>query len=195
MTRLVHGVGVNDADYPTVRTVIENGKHRIVWRCPIYQMWASMLSRCYSKSYQKRKPTYVGCSVDKSWHKFSAFQKWALKNNWEKGLALDKDILKGDNKVYGPKTCAFVDQKTNSFFSGWCNVDHTTGTCYISERDMWRASCSNPFERGKQYGIGNFESQAEAHAAWRERKHEFACQLAKLQTDKRVAKALRTRFK
>ena len=53
--KLVCGVGVNDAVYPTQK--YENGKR--VWICPYYQKWKSMLERCYRTKYLARRPTYI----------------------------------------------------------------------------------------------------------------------------------------
>ena len=40
-TRLIQGVGINDADYHVTQN--ENGKQ--VWVCPYYETWKSMLMR------------------------------------------------------------------------------------------------------------------------------------------------------
>ena len=66
--KLTYGAGVNDAGYAvakyeTIGHVNGKRKQRQVWRCPFYRAWESMLSRCYSVKYQKRKPTYTGCTV------------------------------------------------------------------------------------------------------------------------------------
>lgn len=193
MTKLLYGVGVNDADYQVTPTVLRGGKWVIENRCRIYQMWTAMLNRCYSHAYHKRKPTYVGCSVDKKWHKFSVFRDWVVKQDWE-DKTLDKDILFYQNKVYGPKTCVLVDQITNSFFAHCSELRPDLGTCFIASRKKYRASVGNPFTK-KNEQLGNHSTMEEAHATWKARKHELALQLAKLQTDKRVAKVLRTRFK
>lgn len=63
-TKLVYGVGINDADYVVQRkeTIEVNGvrKRRLVWVCPYYQVWRTMLRRCYSTKYHDRQPTYKG---------------------------------------------------------------------------------------------------------------------------------------
>ena len=66
--KLVYGVGINDADYAVQKCEIVgyvNGKRkrRLVWICPYYLAWCSMLKRCQSAKYQEKKPTYKGCSV------------------------------------------------------------------------------------------------------------------------------------
>jgi len=78
-----------------------------------YQSWQSMLHRCYCPIYQKRAPTYKGCSVDKGWHDFQSFAKW-FDENHIKGYQLDKDIKIKGNKIYSPKTCCFVSPQKNT---------------------------------------------------------------------------------
>src|SRR5690554_513591 len=102
--KLVHGVGVNDADY-VIQKWEEFGyvdgkrKRKLVWRCPYYGVWVRMLERCYSAKTQDRRPTYKGCSVSEEWLTFSTFKDWMKTQKWE-GLQLDKDLLFEGNKVY-----------------------------------------------------------------------------------------------
>ena len=191
--KLVCGVGVNDADY----LVAINCKFtkKSVFRCPFYTVWAHMLERCYSKKYQARKPTYIGCSVCVEWLKFSKFKAWMEKQDWH-GKQLDKDILKPSNKIYCPEFCSFVDTKTNCFINDQSKKRGPFAIgCSWHKRDKhFRAMCNNPIS-GLNESLGSFESEVMAHQAWCERKHELACQLADLQTDHRVAEALRNRYK
>lgn len=68
---LIYGIGVNDANYLVASRM--DGK---VVKCPFYQVWTDMLMRCYSKKYQQRQPTYVGCYVHSEWFAFSNFKAW-----------------------------------------------------------------------------------------------------------------------
>ena len=116
--RLVHGVGINDADYEVTRYeyVIVDGrkKQKRIWICPYYQTWKGMLGRCYSTKYQDTRPTYKGCSVSEEWLTFSNFRAWMEKQDWE-GMQLDKDLLFEGNKVYSAETCVFITREVNSF--------------------------------------------------------------------------------
>lgn len=76
-----------------------------------YTVWGSMLERCYSVKTQNRNPTYKNCIVCDEWHNFQNFAEWFYKNHKE-GLQIDKDI-KGDGKLYSPKTCCFVTNQVN----------------------------------------------------------------------------------
>lgn len=104
--RLVYGVGLCDA--PT--RIGRNPQFKS------YNVWFSMLRRVYGVKELARNPTYVDCSVDKRWLKYSEFIRFHDKYYIE-GYALDKDILVPGNKKYGPDTCAYVPQAINKLFT------------------------------------------------------------------------------
>jgi hypothetical protein len=186
---LVQGVGLNDADYPVKPTI--NGKAVI---CPFYRTWQNMLERCYSDKFKERQPTYRGCSVHPDWLVFSAFKKWMLSKDWQ-GKQLDKDILFVGNKVYSPETCVFVSAAINKFLTDRVNHrgEFPIGVSYDKARGKFQTHCSNPFTKKYEH-LGRFTCPDLAHEAWRKRKRELALQLADLQTDQRVAAALRVRY-
>lgn len=184
--KLVYGVGINDADYAVYLRI--NGKIVV---CRFYRVWKDMLARCYDDKRQSRHPTYIGCTVCDEWHIFSNFKRWMEKQDWQ-GKELDKDILYQGNKVYSAKSCRFVDKLTNGFLN-----DHNAARgdwpigAHLRKDGKFQSQCSNPFSRKREF-LGYFTCQRRAHEAWRRRKHELACQLADLQTDERVALALKS---
>ena len=186
---LIQGVGVNDADY-VVNPTIDGA--RVM--CLYYKAWVHMLERCYDEKYQERKPTYKGCTVYPEWLYFMNFRRWMEKQDWQ-GKALDKDLLVEGNKVYSANTCVFVDQMTNSFTTdcGRARGEYPIGVYFHKPLGKFQAQCSNPFTKKKEK-LGYFTCPNEAHLVWKARKHELADQLADLQTDVRVAEALRTRY-
>ena len=196
--RLVYGVGINDADYVVQRNeVIEvDGKRKmkVVWVCPYYQVWTSMLCRCYSYKYQKRFPTYKWCSVSEEWLRFSNFKRW-MESQYFEGMQLDKDLLFAGNKVYSAETCVFVTQKVNSFATdnGAKRGEWLIGVNWHKGVGKYQSQCRNPFTKKNEY-LGLFTSELEAHQTWLERKLELAHLLAAEQTDERVGKALIERY-
>ena len=188
-TKLVYGIGINDADY-VVRPTI-NGKRM---KCPYYTKWHDMLKRCYDEKYQERYPTYKGCSVSPEWISFMNFRKWMVDQDWQ-GKALDKDLLVQGNKVYSPDTCVFVDAMTNTFTidCGRSRGKYALGVHFDKYSGKFQVKCGNPFSK-KQECLGYFTCEYQAHLAWKKRKHILANQLADLQPDPRVAAALRTRY-
>lgn len=191
--KLVFGVGINDSELQVSNTAKLNNKRVVVWQCEFYSKWLYMLQRCYSEKFKKTRPSYECCSVCDEWHKFSNFKAWMQQQDWH-GKQLDKDILVMGNMVYSPSTCVFVPSLVNSFFGSKNNANGYLDGVSLSKRNKpFRSQVQNPFT-GKNESIGNFASEIEAHSAWKKRKHELACQLADLQTDERVAAALRARY-
>lgn len=191
--KLVFGVGINDSELQVSNTVKLNNKRVVVWQCEFYSKWLYMLQRCYSEKFKKTRPSYEGCIVCDEWHKFSSFKAWMQQQDWS-GKQLDKDILVMGNKVYSPVTCVFVSSLVNSFFGSKNNANgYLDGVSLLKRNQQFRSQVQNPFT-GKNESLGNFASEIEAHIAWKKRKHELACQLADLQTDERVANALRARY-
>lgn len=184
--KLIHGVGINDAEYPVVKHEYVEGIRKIVWRCPFYTRWSKMITRCYSSVFTADNPAYEGCSVCKEWHKFSSFKSWMGKQIWE-GLHLDKDILLEGNKVYSPSTCAFVSKTTNNFILDRSAPRGEGMLGVLSRNGRFMTRCLDKY-------LGTYDTSEEANAVWRKFKHDLACKLANEQTDLRVAEALRRRY-
>ena len=199
--KLVCGVGINDADYVTQKFEFfgrvngkQKQKQKKVWVCPYYRAWGSMLERCYSAKYQERHSTYIGCTVSDEWLTFSVFKAWMETQNWE-DKQLDKDLLLEGNKIYSPETCVFVTQMVNKFTtdSGAARGDCLIGLHWNKEKSRFQARCRNPFTKKREH-LGYFTCEQQAHEAWLKRKLELAHELAEIQTDPRVAKALVDRY-
>lgn len=196
---LIFGVGVNDVDYITCRTVEFKNikgeyKRKRSWVCPYYLRWMNMLQRCYSKVWQLRNPSYIGCTCDSEWLYLSNFIKWVDEQpnrNWE-SCELDKDFLMKDNKHYGKNTCVFINKSLNSFTSNRRNTRGSSmvGTYFLESTQKYQSHCNDPFKRDNGY-LGSYHTELEAHKVWQAKKHQYACELADLQPDIKVANALR----
>ncbi len=177
----IHGVGITDVE------------HRVATD-PIYKVWVKMLQRCYSKKYQEKQPTYIGCSVCPEWHRYSAFREWVLRQPWQ-GRYLDKDLLHPGNTLYAPERCVFVDRLTNNLLHDHAAArgDHPLGVTFDKSRGLFSAKC-NTIE-SRTANLGRFSNSLDAHAAWQREKAKVIRQVASLQTDERVALALEGRAK
>lgn len=196
--KLVCGVGINDADYVVEKreTTVVNGKgkQKLIWICPFYRAWRAMLNRCYSPKYQEQYPTYKGCSVSEEWLTFSMFKNWMEAQVWQ-DKQLDKDLLFDGNKIYSQETCVFVSGMVNSFTID-CAASRgelLIGVYWNKGRSKFQSQCRNPFTKKREF-LGYFTCEQEAHQAWLKRKLELAKELAAIQTDERVAKALVERY-
>lgn len=172
--KLVCGVGINDADYIVKRYEMMEGKRKIVWRCPYYERWCSMLKRCYSEKCQERQPTYKGCSVCEEWLTFSNFKRWMETQKWD-NRALDKDFLLEGNKIYSPSTCVFLPIKLNSFIiireksRGLCPL----GVYYKKKKgEGMKSEYIKPYisgvrdQKGGKVRLGHYSTPEEAHQAY-----------------------------
>ena len=199
MGKLVCGVGVNDLGYRTeVREyVTENGGKRIrklVFKCPYYEAWKSMLTRCYNKKYLESYPTYIGTSVCSEWVYASTFKKWMEQQDWD-GKCLDKDIVVPRSKLYSPQTCAFVLPATNLFVTARdaSRGEYPIGVSLYKQTGKYNARCNNPFTEKTEH-LGLFSTPEDAHEAWRKRKHEIAQLVAATESDPRIVEALKKKY-
>lgn len=195
MGKLVQGVGINDADYNVYKYEKIKGKSKLVWKCPYYKKWTKMLERAYDPLCHEKKPTYKGCSVCEEWLLFSNFKKWIDEQphrDWE-SKGLDKDFLVEGNKVYSPETCVFIKKCINDFIvdCGASRGEYMIGV--TKSADYFLSRCRDPFKRGSSY-VGCYGTEIEAHNAWKNRKHQYALELAELEPDQRVQNILRTKY-
>ena len=106
----VCGVGILGAKYPSrVNGVLTKE----------YDLWYSMLRRCYSDNSKKKRPTYERCEVSDKFKSYEYFYEWCQNqigfDNDGNGFPfhLDKDLLVKGNKVYSEDTCVFIPQEIN----------------------------------------------------------------------------------
>lgn len=163
--RLVAGVGVNDYPYQIKPDGI---------LLPAYDVWASMLKRCYKK-YAKT-PTYRDCTVCDEWLSFSAFKSWYDTQYKESGWQLDKDLIHPNNRVYCPEYCIFVPQWLNSFTTDHRNASGEYPIGVHKQADgrnkPYCARCQDP-ETHKRTSLGHFSTPEEAHSVWKSKKLEY----------------------
>jgi hypothetical protein len=175
-TKLICGIGINDANYVVCRRV---GKQRI-W-CPFYRAWIAMLNRCYNKSYQKHWPTYIGCTVDSKWLTFSLFSAWMQRQDWQ-GKSLDKDVLIQNNKIYSPLTCIFINPAINTLLNNSKSArgENPLGVSFIKKAKKYVAQCS---AKGKDKYLGCYDTPEEAHEAYKAFKYKYIAEIANQQSE------------
>lgn len=191
-TKLVCGVGINDSESPVQINNKVQGKLVVVWRCPFYERWSSMIKRCYDEKRLQKQTTYQGCSVCPEWLYFSIFKSWMQKQDWE-GKVLDKDLLSNGSKIYSPENCVFISAHLNSFLADKISVKSAEGfTGVFKEKDgKYRASIRLD---GMSKTLGRFQTALEAHKVWLKAKRSSAMKLAEEESDPRVLKAIQMRY-
>lgn len=178
---LVYGVGLNDSWYKT--SYHDNGLKR---KCEIYTTWSDMLRRCYSDKFLAKWPNYNGATVCNDWLIFSKFYKWTKSQNW-KGMALDKDIIKPNNKHYSPENCAYVTQRENNALLHQPSKSSKLprGVTWDKVNKKYKAKI---FIDGKERFLGRFDDVANAEKSYLLEKAGYLKCLAEYCANNRVSK-------
>ena len=160
-----------------------------------YMLWKSMLQRCYSDAYQKKRPTYEGCKVSDNFLYYEYFYEWCHKqigfNN--KDWQMDKDLLIKGNKVYSEDSCIFLPREINQLLVK-CTASrgkYLIGVCWCNTKKAFVARVSK--NKGKQEFLGYFNTEIEAFKAYKQAKESFVKEQAKKwksQIDDRAYEAL-----
>ncbi|AUR93281.1 hypothetical protein NVP1186O_46 [Vibrio phage 1.186.O._10N.286.49.E3] len=161
---------------------ISEGKYKPSYKGKVtseYVSWSNMLSRCYNEKIKTKK--YAECTVCDEWHNFQNFAKWHEDNHPKDGKKyyLDKDYIKINNKVYSPESCMFISGIVNSFMSDSESArgEYAIGV-HMHKRSMKiTANCNNPITGRMEY-LGSYNTEMEAHIAWRNRKIELCSDLS-----------------
>ena len=160
---------------------IGEGKYSSSNNKKAYTKWNNMLRRCYDEKFQQKEPSYIGCTVCDEWCNFQIFAQWFEENYYEidniKNMALDKDILVKNNKIYSPDTCIFVPQNINSLF---INNKRNRGELPLGVRILpsgnYQAYCSNGYK--KWTTIGTYHTQEEAFQSYKQYKESVIRKIA-----------------
>ena len=182
----VFGVGVLGAKYSTrVNGVLTKE----------YNLWYSMLRRCYSDISKKKYPTYEGCEVSDNFKSYEYFYEWCNEQIGfgNEGWHLDKDLLIKGNKVYSESACVFIPSEINSLLikRETLRGEHLIGVCWNKTSKAFMAQVSK--NKGKSEYLGSFKTEIEAFKAYKEAKEAFVKEQAnkfKSQIDSRAYESL-----
>ena len=140
-----------------------------------YDLWYSMLKRCYSDTLKKKYPTYEGCEVSEKFKSYEYFYEWCHKQVGfgNDGWHLDKDLLIKGNKVYSESTCVFIPQEINSLLTKRTasRGEHLIDVCWNKTKKAFRAMVSK--NKGKREYLGCFKTELEAFNAYKQAKESF----------------------
>ena len=186
----VFGVGILGTKYPSK----VNGRNT-----KEYDLWNSMLRRCYSDNSKKKRPTYEGCEVSDKFKSYEYFYEWCHSQigfgNEGNGnpFHLDKDLLVKGNKVYSEDSCVFLPSEINMVLVK-CTAsrgEYLIGVSWYSKSKTFIAQVNK--NKGKREHLGFFKTELEAYNAYKTAKESFVKEQAekwKGKIDDRAYKAL-----
>lgn len=168
---MIYGWGINDVPGDAAR----NGPNK-----KIYATWQDMIRRCHSPKYHADRPSYIGTVVCDEWKYYSNFKKWFL-DNYVEGYDLDKDIIDGKSKIYGPHTCAFIPNTINT-----CIIDPSDdgktlpiGVRFLNDdKNRTKPYAANIKKCKKRIPLGVYSTPEAAHRAWQRAKKEYIIELS-----------------
>ena len=182
----VYGIGVLGTKYPSKINGVLTKE---------YDLWRSMLKRCYSDAYKKKNPTYIDCEVSNKFKSYEYFYEWCHSQIGfgNEGWQLDKDLLVKGNKIYSENTCVFIPKEINSLLvkREALRGKHLIGVNWCKTNKAFKARvCKN---KGKSEHLGYFNTELEAYNAYKKAKESFVKEQAnvwKSQIDPRAYNAL-----
>jgi hypothetical protein len=146
-----------------------------------YEVWRGMLRRCYDVRSFIKHPTYVGCTVEQSWHNFQVFAEWYTKQKgFQERWHLDKDLLNIGNKVYSVTSCCLIPARVNSLFTGANKGKRGScpkGVHFCNTKKMYIAQIHR--EGAAQDYLGTYSTKDQAFAAYKVAKESYVKQIAK----------------
>ena len=162
----VYGVGVLGTKYQAKIKGVQTKE---------YDLWQSMLKRCYSNVYKKKRPTYEGCKVSENFLHYEYFYEWCNKQIGfgNKDWQLDKDLLVKGNKVYSEDYCVFIPQEINKVLikRTASRGEYLIGVCWSKTHKAFAAQVGK--NKGNQEHLGYFTTEIEAYNAYKQAKEAF----------------------
>ena len=186
----VFGVGITGTKYSITISDVKTRE---------YNLWQSMLRRCYSDCSKKQRPTYEGCEVSNNFKSHEYFYEWCHSqigfdnDGNENPFQLDKDLLIKGNRVYSESTCVFLPQEINSLLikRATSRGKYLIGVYWHKKGNAFVAQVNK--NEGKQEHLGLFKTEIEAFNAYKQAKESFVKEQAekwKSQIDQRAYEAL-----
>lgn len=92
----------------------------------LYQCWADMKQRCNNPRVKNYKWYGAkGIKICEEWNDFKSFQTWALANQYQEGLTIDRIDPRKD---YEPNNCRWITKSENSIYAGECRRQMKEGS-------------------------------------------------------------------
>lgn len=176
---MVLGVGMIGSKYPSK---INNKETKE------YNLWKSMLYRCFDKKTKNKNPTYENVNCCNEWLLFENFYEWLHEQenfgNWKNNRwNVDKDIFIKGNKFYSPETCFLVPCNVNSLFINKSNYRGNLPIGVKRSGNSFLSRCSNPLTGNREY-LGSYSTSFYAFQAYKKYKENLIKQIARIEYDR-----------
>ena len=163
--KLVYDVGIND------KNGFKGSKE--------YNLWLSMLGRCYSPLFLNNNPTYRDCYVSDGFKTFSKFYNWCQEQvgfNID-DFELDKDLLIKGNKIYSESMAVFLPRSINIVLSkrNRSRGELPIGVSFYKRHGLFESYISID---GKKKHLGRYSCKLEAFNAYKREKEKHIKRLA-----------------
>jgi hypothetical protein len=164
--KLVYGVGVYDSEELTATYIAQqDGSYKRVQSNRCYDIWRSMIQRCYSGESK----FYGEVEVCTEWYSYSNFNKWYYEQQEQQGdlshYDLDKDLINGTTKLYSPENCVFIPDWLNLQLieRGKRRGQYPLGVCKYKKGYI--SNIGDGSGVTKKY-LGYYKTPEDAHSAW-----------------------------
>ena len=146
--------------------------------------WCGILQRVTldnSDDLSTSVTSYVNCEISDEWLNFQNFAEWYENNKYElnngERLAIDKDILWHNNKIYCKERCLLVPEKINSLFikEKSRRGELPIGVKQPKDKSYYIAGIS---KYGKNVRIGSYPTKEDAFYAYKKEKEKHIKEVA-----------------
>lgn len=151
-----------------------------------YEIWHSIMERCYDEKHNEKYQTYRKCEICEEWICFQNFAKWYDENYYQienEKMCIDKDILFKRNKLYSPNTCCFVPERINLLFvkNDANRGESPIGVSFREDRNKFRATMT---KMNKSIFLGFYFTEHDAFKAYKQEKEKYIKEVADEYKDK-----------
>ena len=136
----------------------------------VYDVWFSMIRRCYCPIALKLAPHYNDVEVCEEWLDFNIFADW-FEETYIEGFHLDKDLRKTENetRIYSPETCCWLPINVNSFMTNIKKTNIYDGmTGVVKHSDNHYGICIKDFIKNESIRINGFTTPEDAYEKYKE---------------------------
>ena len=170
--KLLFGNGYNDRKYQVFKNKRPTRE---------YDLWHSMLKRCYDKKTHLVRPTYKNTEMSEKFKSYTYFHEWCQEQIGfsNTNFSMDKDLITKGNKIYSEDSCLFVPYDINGCLTKADDVrgDYPIGV-HFSVRNKINPYKAEISIRKKKISLGYYDCPIKAFNAYKIAKERHIKDLA-----------------